>query len=670
MATILQIKRTNTANLPSTLDQGELAYIYDTAITGTSAGGNGGRLYIGDPTTNTNTPIKIGGKYYTDLMDHTLGTITASAAVLLDSNKKVNEFFVDNIKLDGNTISSTDANGDLTISPNGTGKTVIKNVYVGDGNTSLEEFIEDITGGAVTADNLTLVSTYDDTAGTITLSIKDGGVGTTQIADAAVTTAKIADSGVTTAKIADGNVTTAKIADSGVTTVKIADANVTTDKIANSAVTTVKIADLNVTTAKIADGNVTTAKIADSGVTTVKIADANVTTDKIADANVTTAKIADSAVTTVKIADVNVTTAKIADSAVTTVKIADANVTSAKLGDGSVTTNKISDGAVTNVKLANSSITLGSDTVSLGGTLTDINGVTSIDIDNINIDGNIISSTNTDGNIAIAPDGEGTITVPAGYESRNSFGDDSLVNKKYVDTVAQGLQVKESVKATTTTNLDATYNNTDGTLTGDANGALVLDGVTLASGDRVLIKNQTDPVENGIYTVTLTGSAGAAFALKRAPDADTASELTGGTFFFVEQGTSFGDAGFVATHDGIPTFGTTDITFEQFSGAGQISDGAGLSKTGNTLNVNVDDSTIEINGSDNLQLKDGGITNAKVSSSAAITQSKLSLNAATTRANATGIAQSNLGVVSFDNAQFTLTNGWAQVTRLDAGAYV
>lgn len=619
MATILQIKRTNTANLPPTLDQGELAYIYDTSGTSIGAGNLGGRLYIGDPTTNTNTPIKIGGKYYTDLMDHSLGTITANAAVLLDANKKVNEFFVDNIKLDGNTISSTNANGDITISPNGTGKTVITNIYVGDSNTTLEEYIEDITGGAVTADNITLVATYDDTAGTITISIKDGGVDTTQLADGAVTTAKIEDGAVTTAKVNDGAITADKLATDSVTTVKILNGNVTTDKIADTAVTTGKLADTAVTTAKIADGAVTTSKLADSAVTTVKIANANVTSDK--------------------------------------------------LGDGSVLTAKISDGAVTNVKLANSSITLGSDAVSLGSTITDINGLTSIDIDNINIDANIISSTNTDGNIALAPNGEGTITVPAGYEARNSFGDDSLVNKKYVDTVAQGLEVKESVKAATTANLVATYNNTDGTLTGSANGALALDGVTLAVGDRVLVKNQTDPVENGIYTVTLTGSAGAAFVLTRAPDADTAAELTGGTFFFVEQGTNFGDAGFVATHDGIPTFGTTDITFEQFSGAGQISDGAGLSKTGNTLDVNVDDLTIEINGSDNLQLKDGGITNAKVSTTAAIAQSKLSLTAASTRANATGIAQANLGVVSFDSAQFTLTNGWAQVTRLDAGAY-
>ena len=84
MSTIIQIKRTTTANLPSTLEQGEFSYIYDTGSTDTDAGGNGGRLFIGDPTSNSNTPLKIGGKYYTDLMDHAHGTLTASTAVLVD----------------------------------------------------------------------------------------------------------------------------------------------------------------------------------------------------------------------------------------------------------------------------------------------------------------------------------------------------------------------------------------------------------------------------------------------------------------------------------------------------------------------------------------------------------------------------------------------------------
>jgi len=66
--------------------------------------------------------------------------------------------------------------------------------------------------------------------------------------------------------------------------------------------------------------------------------------------------------------------------------------------------------------------------------------------------------------------------------------------------------------------------------------------------------------------------------LTRGPDADTAAELTGGTFFFVEEGTANADNGYVATHNGTPTLGTTNITFSQFSGAGQISAGDALTK--------------------------------------------------------------------------------------------
>ena len=171
MSTIIQIKRTTTANLPSTLEQGEFSYIYDTGSTDTDAGGNGGRLFIGDPTSNSNTPLKIGGKYYTDLMDHAHGTLTASTAVLVDSNKKINEWFVDNLKLDGNAITSTDTNGNITVTPNGTGKSIITNIYT-DASTSLQEYIEDISGGSVTAGEGIDV-TYDDAAGTTTIAGED-----------------------------------------------------------------------------------------------------------------------------------------------------------------------------------------------------------------------------------------------------------------------------------------------------------------------------------------------------------------------------------------------------------------------------------------------------------------------------------------------------------------
>jgi len=579
MSTVIKIKRTNTGSLPSSLTQGEFAYIYDTSDVSQGAGNLGKRLFLGNPNSDVDTPIKIGGEYYTNLMDHTLGTLTANAALLVDGDKKLDNLKIDNIDINGNTISSLDTNGDINLTPNGTGKTIVSNLYVGDNGTSLQEFIEDITGGATEA-GTGLTVNYNDAEGSITIGIANSGVDTAQIADTAVTTAKIASQNITTALLADANVTTAKIN------------------------------DLAVTTGKLADGAVTTAKITDE------------------------------------------------------------NITTGKLATGAVTNDKITDGTIANAKLANSAVTIGGTEVSLGTSITDLTSLTSLGIDNISINGNTISTTDTDGDLAVAPNGQGTITVPSGYESRTGFSERSLVNKAYVDSVAQGLDVKESVQAATTGNLDATYNNGGGTLTANTNSAIVVDGVTLSQDDRLLVKDQTDPVENGIYVVTSTGVDGsAAFLLTRAPDADAADELTGGAFFFVEQGTTQADAGFVATHVGTPTFGTTSIAFEQFSGAGQITAGAAMTKTGNTLDVVTDASTIEVNGSDELQLVDGGITNVKIAAGAAIAQSKLSLNAATTRASAAGISQANLGLVSFDSNQFTLTNGWAQVTTIDGGTY-
>ena len=575
MATKIQIKRTNTGALPGSLSQGELVYVYDTSSTSVGAGNNGGRIFIGDPTSASNTPLKIGGEYYTNLMDHSLGTLTADAALLVDANKKIDNLKVDNLDLDGNSITSLDTNGDINITPNGTGKTVVSNLFIG--SDSLQEFIEDITGGQITA-GTSLEATYDDANGTVTIGVANAGINTTQLTDGAVTTAKLADANVTTAKIADGGVTT--------------------DKLNAGAITTAKITDGNITTAKIADENITTGKLASSSVVTVKIADS----------------------------------------------------------------------AVTNAKLANDSVTIGTDATALGGTITDLNGLTSVDVDNITVDGNTVSTTDTVGNLNLSPNGDGTVKVPAGYEGRTTFTSDSLVNKQYVDQVASGLDVKESVRVATTEDLSATYNNGAGTLTADANGALAIDGVTLSIGDRVLVKDQTATTENGIYRVTNTGGASAQFVLTRTPDADEASEVTGGAFTFVEEGTANADNGFVATHNGTPTLGTDAITFDQFSGAGQIDAGAALSKTGNTLDVNVDDTTIEVS-ADALQVKDGAITNAKIAAGASITQSKLSLNAASTRGNATGIGQSDLGLVSFDSSQFTLTNGWATVTTLDGGTY-
>ena len=151
-------------------------------------------------------------------------------------------------------------------------------------------------------------------------------------------------------------------------------------------------------------------------------------------------------------------------------------------------------------------------------------------------------------------------------------GDNDAANKGYVDGVAQGLDVKDSVKATTTAN---------GTLsTAFANGQSI-DGVTLATGDRILIKNQTTASQNGIYNVNASG------APSRTTDMATGSNAAG-AFVFVEQGTVNAENGFTCTTDtGSAVVGTNNLTFAQFSGAGQIIAGDGLEKSGNTLSTDL-----------------------------------------------------------------------------------
>ena len=174
--------------------------------------------------------------------------------------------------------------------------------------------------------------------------------------------------------------------------------------------------------------------------------------------------------------------------------------------------------------------------------------------------------------------------------------------KAYVDATASGLDVKDSCRIATTAALDAcTYNNSNGTLTKDSNGGIndssgLGQSVTLIATNRVLVKDQASAVQNGIYTITTVGSGSAAWVLTRATDADIAAEISGGTFTFVEEGTN-ADNGYVFTHNGAPTLGTTNLTVSQFSGAGQITAGTGLTKSGNTINAGAG-SGITVNAND------------------------------------------------------------------------
>lgn len=180
----------------------------------------------------------------------------------------------------------------------------------------------------------------------------------------------------------------------------------------------------------------------------------------------------------------------------------------------------------------------------------------------------------------------------------------------YADNVANGLDVKDSIKLASTANV---------TLANGVENGDTLDGVALVTGDRILLKDQTTATENGIYVVAASG------APSRAADADQ-GDLTGGAFFFVEQGSTNADNGFVCTNNGTPTLGSDNIVFAQFSGAGSVSAGSGLTKTGNQIDLNVDDSTVEVN-NDILRLKDAGITSAKLAN-VCVTPGKISTTVA------------------------------------------
>ena len=178
-------------------------------------------------------------------------------------------------------------------------------------------------------------------------------------------------------------------------------------------------------------------------------------------------------------------------------------------------------------------------------------------------------------------------------------GAQDAASKAYVDAVKTGLDVKDSCDvATTADDTGLTYaNGTAGvgaTLTNDGNEVYTIDGIALTLNMRVLVKDQSPATENGIYYVSTAGAVGATLVLTRALDANQPAELTGGSFTFVEQGTTQAENGYVFTHNGDPTFGVgnTALTVAQFSGAGQIIAGTSLTKSGNTMNVATDGTTM------------------------------------------------------------------------------
>jgi len=569
MSTILRIKRTSTVNKPATAKLGELAYSYGTGV----YNNNGDRLFIGtggvDGNGDANIIDVIGGKYFTDLLDHAPGTLTENSSIVVDANKATDRLIVGNSLSEGGYVRFNEATN------NGTNHI-------------------DLKAPASLATNIIYTLPVDGTAGQFLKTDGNGNLAFQTVYSNFTITGDIGTDSFNT--------------------------NETLDFEGNSQINT------------------------------------TVSNNKI----------------------------------------------SFNIINESIGTTQLTNAGVTNVKLANPSVAIGAQTITLGAAATtDLSGITSLVVDDITVNGQTISTTTANKDIALSPHGTGTVTVPSGYKDRAGFTDNSLTTKQYVDSVASGLDVKDSVRVATTGPLGVyTYNNgTSGvgaTLT-FSTAVTTVDGVTLANGDKILVKNEPAAgafdAYNGIYVRT------SSTVWTRDIEADTSVELTGGSFVFVEEGTIGAENGYVFTHNGLPTIGTTQLPVSQFSGAGQITAGAALSKTGNQLDVNVDNSSIEVT-TDALNVKALGITNAMLAGSIATsklaqpfffisdetsTVAQINLNQ-TLRINAgEGIdttisgntiniigelaTSSNAGVAFFPTANFLVTSGSVAITTIDGGTY-
>ena len=190
-----------------------------------------------------------------------------------------------------------------------------------------------------------------------------------------------------------------------------------------------------------------------------------------------------------------------------------------------------------------------------------------------------------------SPTFTGTVTVPTPTNSTDA------ATKAYADTIAAGINWHNSVETATAAALPntPTYSNgTSGvgaTLTASANARLVMDGANATTGDRVLVKNQADATQNGIYVVTAQGSVSVPYVLTRASDHDNLiDEVIRGDAVYVANGSTNVNQGFIISSEGTGAndkhvLGTDDMNWSQFTGAANITAGTGITKTGNTLSI-------------------------------------------------------------------------------------